>query len=213
MVTPTGDASACTDQLQNGNFDSGPSAWTEVSDRGYPLICDNATCGDGLTPHSGAYVAWLGGVNREYAEVYQAVTVPAGQPATLNYWYQIDSEDTCGYDYGYVLATVGGVAHVVQKINLCTTTATTQWQEAQLDLSDYAGQQIELSFVATTDYWLRSSFFVDDAALLSGASCPAGVRTAAAGETLDPVANAANATENGRERPQSTPAAPARYRR
>ncbi len=172
---PTGEPSACIDQLQNGNFEAGPAAWSEYSKQGFDLICADANCGASIVPSSGDYLAWLGGVNREYAEVSQRVAVAAGERATLRYRYQTESEDYCGYDYGYVRVRAAGVTDMVQRFNLCASRNVEEWQEVLLDLTPYAGREITISFIGTTDGTFRSSFFVDDVALLSGNSCPAGV--------------------------------------
>lgn len=50
------------DLMVNGDFDSGPgSPWVEYSNQGYQLISENSGLPLGITPHSGSYVAWLGG--------------------------------------------------------------------------------------------------------------------------------------------------------
>lgn len=171
---PTGEPAACIDQLQNGNFDAGALAWQEYSRLGFALICDAFNCGSALTPASGQYLAWLGGANREYAEITQRVVVPADAPATLRYRYQIESEDICGYDDGFVYLIVDGVSEPLQWFELCRRNEVTTWTEQSFDLTPYAGREITVGFLATTDYLYRSSFFIDDVALLSGDSCPAG---------------------------------------
>ncbi|HRW05099.1 MAG TPA: S8 family serine peptidase [Caldilineaceae bacterium] len=171
---PTGEPAACLDQLQNGDFERGPVAWEEYSRLGFDLICDQSGCGSSLDPASGDYLAWLGGANREQAEITQRLVIPAGARATLRYRYQIESEDLCGYDYGYVFVVDGGKTQAVQQFNLCSRNEVTTWQSASVDLSAFAGREITLGFLSTTDYLYRSSFFVDDVALLSGDSCPAG---------------------------------------
>jgi subtilisin family serine protease len=180
---PTGEPSACVDQLQNGDFEAGALAWTEASQLDFDLICAESNCGVSLVPASGGYLAWLGGANRERAEITQRVALAAGERATLRYRYQTESEDACGYDYGYVQVSVDGVAETLKRFTLCQSAEVLTWQEDLLDLSAYAGREITLSFLSTTDYLYRSSFFVDDVALLSGASCPAGNAIAAVGAT------------------------------
>lgn len=175
--TATAEPGSCIDAVQNGDFEAGVSSWTESSALDFPLICDRVGCSAALNPHSGAYVAWLGGANRERAEVAQQLTIPAAQPATLHFWYQIDSEDLCGYDHGNVEVAVNGVTAALLQLDLCENTSSATWAQAQVDLSRYAGQTVTVRFVATTDYWLRSSFFVDDVALLSGSLCPTGAAT------------------------------------
>ncbi|MEZ4622667.1 MAG: hypothetical protein R2867_45210 [Caldilineaceae bacterium] len=174
-ATPTAEPAACVDQLENGNFDAGAVAWTESSRLNFDLICDDSNCGSDLDPASGQYLAWLGGANRERAEITQRLQVPSGQPSTLRYLYQVESGDICGYDYAYVRLVVDGVTETLQVYDLCTPEEVLQWKEALIDLTPYAGQEVTVSFLTTTDYWYRSSLFIDDVAVLSGSSCPAGV--------------------------------------
>lgn len=172
---PTGEPSACVDQIRNGDFEGGTADWVESSALEFALICNAENCGSSLTPRSGSTLAWLGGANRERAEIRQRVAVPADTQATLRYFYQTESADICGYDYGYVQVTAGGVTETLQRFNLCRTNEVLDWEEVLVDLSAYAGQEVIVSFLATTDYWYRSSLFVDDVALLTGDSCPAGL--------------------------------------
>jgi subtilisin family serine protease len=172
-ATPTLPSVACVDQLRNGGFEAGPTGWSQSSSRSFTLICNSALCGTGLQPHSGAYDSWLGGANSERSEIRQTVAVPAAQKATLTYWYWISSEDLCGYDFASVKVESGGVVSTLQRLDLCSAKNTGRWVQAKLDLSQYAGKSITLSFGAETDFWFRSSLFVDDVALLSGNSCTA----------------------------------------
>lgn len=186
--TPTATAtpapSVCTDQVVNGNFETGGTSWTQSSSSGFRLVCTNALCGAELNPRSGAYLAWLGGANREHSQVRQVVNVPADAKATLRFWYWVDSEDVCGYDFGYVRGESNGVVTTLQRYDLCSTKRTSQWVEGQVDVSQYAGQSVTISFATDTDYWYRSSLLVDDVALLSGDNCPAS-------QAVEPVAPAA----------------------
>ncbi len=101
----------------------------------------------------------------------QTVTIPAGKPAKLVYWYQIESGDTCGYDKGFVRVTNGSTTTTLQSYDLCKSKVTAGWQKAQIDMTQYAGKQVAVSFRAEIDYWQVSSLYVDDVALLSGTNC------------------------------------------
>ena len=168
---PTDEPVACVDLVQNGDFEAADAGWSQSSRYGYQLICDDALCGASVTPHSGQHLAWLGGANQERAEIRQNITVPAGASAKLSYQYWVASTDVCGYDFGYVRVRTGNSTQTLQSHNLCSSNNTNGWVKGEIDLSAYAGQQITLIFRAETDYWVRSSIFVDDVQLLSGASC------------------------------------------
>jgi hypothetical protein len=155
--------------LSNGGFEAGPGvAWTEYSAvaLGRSLIVDAATLSpNGVTPHSGSWAAWLGGIDDETAYISQTVDVPASHPI-LSFWEWINSLDYCPsdgdrYDYGSILINNTEVTY----FDLCTDTATGGWVESTLDLSAYAGQTVQLQIRATIDSSFTSSLFIDDVAL------------------------------------------------
>ena len=172
-VTPTPTPELCTDVVTNGGFEDGKTGWTESSSQGFRLICTKATCGAGLQPHTGDALVWLGGGNRERSRLRQTLTLPAGQPATLSYAYWIESEDYCGYDYGYVQVYVNNSLRTLKRYSLCNQLSTGGWVAQSLDLSAYAGKTIRIEFYAANDRSLISSLLIDDVALHSGNACTA----------------------------------------
>lgn len=161
----------CTDVCANGGFEAGAVSWTQSSSQGFRLICTRATCGAGLQPHGGSTLAWLGGGNNERSRLSQTVTLPAGQPAILTFWHWIESEDYCGYDYGYVQLVINGQTHTIKRYNLCNTARTGGWVQQALDLSAHAGKSVRLDFYVATDRSLTSNMLIDDVALRSGSAC------------------------------------------
>jgi hypothetical protein len=82
VVTPS---AGCGEQLlTNGDFDAGRTGWEETWDVQQTVIArtDPRLLATGVTPHSGDYLGWLGGVrNGEFGEKYlsrlsQMVTLP-----------------------------------------------------------------------------------------------------------------------------------------
>ncbi len=144
--------------LLNGNFESGPVNWAEVSSHGWPIILSNGDV-DGLPTHSGSWSAWLGGEYDEISYVEQTVTVPAGRPF-LTYYHAIGSDDYCGYDFGGVIVN----DTVVDQYDLCANTSTSGWAFHAVDLSAYAGQDVALQIRVETDDSINSNLFVDDVA-------------------------------------------------
>ncbi|MCC6455676.1 MAG: S8 family serine peptidase [Caldilineaceae bacterium] len=212
--TPTPPApEACRELTVNGNFESGTAPWQQNSSQNFPLICTEEICGDGLQPHSGGALAWLGGGNSERSRLSQTITIPAGQPAYLSFWYWIDSEDYCGYDYGYVQLFVNNQSRTVQRYSLCNSTQTNGWVSQALDLSSYAGQSVRLDFYVATDRSLVSSLLIDDVSLRSGSSCTvgtaAGMMPAAVDAPLDELFSEPAEITRGEE----APAGDARWRR
>ncbi len=162
----------CSNLLANGDFEAGPSDWSVFSRRGQPVICQAGTCNGAPPPYSGDYLAYLGGVNRERAQLWQSVTVPSASPATLSYWYQIQSVDgVCAGDVGQVYVRLGNSRLVLQAHTLCAANNTDGWQLATVDVSSLAGQSVELGFSLRTDLTGISRWAVDEVTLVSGDSC------------------------------------------
>jgi subtilisin family serine protease len=159
--------------LRNGNFEAGEEGWQSESAGSYDLICGPSNCGAGLDPHGGDYLAWLGGANLELAQLQQQVALPAVTPLTLDFWYRIESNDECGYDYADVVADADTPVGL-HSITLCAEDQTDGWANTQIDLSGFAGQEITLAFYIETDGWLESSLFLDDLTIYSGDAAPAG---------------------------------------
>ncbi len=141
--------------LVNGNFE-GTDGWTESSDF---IIIGSPPAG--LTPHSGAKLAWFGGVNNDISYIQQQVTVPASTP-TLTFWYYVNGPETlCGFDDGSV--RINGT--VVWTIQLCTANNSLAWQSATVNLSAYAGQSVTLQFRSQTDVSDPHNLFIDDVSM------------------------------------------------
>ncbi|MBP6785999.1 MAG: trypsin-like serine protease [Candidatus Promineofilum sp.] len=170
--------------LLNGNFEQGPAVgWSENSSNEVPLVVDDFL-ENTLSAHSGAWAAWLGGLDDEVSTLGQEVTVQPGQ-TVLSYYYWIGSADDCGYDFADIYVDGDPVAGY----DLCQTTNTGMWLRGTADLSAYLGRKVLLEFEVTTDGGDNSNFFLDDVAL--GSSLAAGVAEPERG----PVVNASAAKE------------------
>jgi len=146
--------------LTNGNFDSGRTAWTELSAyTGAHIIYSLAELqseSNTIVPHDGQYLAWLGGLDDETASVSQNVVVPAGA-TTLTFWYRIGSSDICGFDEGHI--DFGDAR--IYSVDLCSDTITAAWVKKDINISTYAGKTLVLKFQVTTDESMQSSWYVD----------------------------------------------------
>jgi hypothetical protein len=156
--------------IANCDFESGSNGqWTEYSAKGFKIIylCSDPTVCNDVTPHSGDYLAWLGGVNNETSYLQQQVLIASSTPF-LTYWQWIDSDDFCGSDYGlnydYVQVLINGTQ--VDKYDLCTTTSTVDWVPHNVDLTNYVGQSVTLQIRVTTDDSNISNLFLDDVNLM-----------------------------------------------
>lgn len=150
--------------IVNSGFEQGRGVgWQEYSAKGWTLIM-NSGYPSGISPHGGQWLAWLGGDHEEISYVRQNVTIAAGA-SVLSYWVWIRSEDICGYDYGGVLVN----STVVNRFNLCSSSATSGWVRRTVSLGAYVGQTVALQLRVETDGSLYSNLFIDDVSLVSAA--------------------------------------------
>jgi hypothetical protein len=155
-----------TAQIQNGDFESGVGVgWVEYSLLSLPLVLQKSALpvDFDIDPHSGSWMAWLGGEVNEQAGLSQTVTISARTPV-LGYWHWIDSSDTCGFDHARVLVD----SAPIHSYTLCMVSATGGWVKKTVDLSSYVGQTVELSIQVQSDEYYLSSLFLDDVALEPG---------------------------------------------
>ncbi|MEU8473472.1 hypothetical protein AB0F30_37420, partial [Streptomyces sp. NPDC029006] len=150
-------AGGCTASqvISNGGFENGTSPWTG----------NTGAIGSfsGQTAHSGTRYAWLAGYGYAATDtVNQTVTVPAGcTKATLKYWLHVDTAESGTTAYDTFKVQVNGTT----KQTYSNANAGAGYTERTLDLSQYLGQQITLTFTATEDSSLQTSFVIDDATL------------------------------------------------
>ncbi|MFF8944381.1 M28 family peptidase [Streptomyces sp. NPDC014864] len=150
-------AGGCTSSqvVSNGGFESGTSPWTG----------DTGAIGSfsGQSAHSGSRFAWLAGYGYAATDtIGQTVTIPAGcTKATLRYWLHIDTGESGSTAYDTFQVKVNGTA----KQTYSNVGAAAGYTERTLDLSQFLGRQITLTFTATEDSSLRTSFVVDDTTL------------------------------------------------
>ena len=114
-----------------------------------------------INARSGSWVAWLGGVDDEISSLSQTFFLTdATGPLYLEFYYQIRSDDACGFDFVYVLLD----GNVVLRSDLCISEVTNGWQTATVDLADFVGHSVTMEFLLITDSSVVSSFFIDDVA-------------------------------------------------
>jgi hypothetical protein len=143
--------------LLNGNFEAGPTGWTQYSLLGWELIfhADDLV----VDPRGGQWAAWLGGDDNEVSYLQQQVTIPQATPY-LAYYHWIASDDVCGFDVAQVV--VNNVK--VHEYTLCAANDTNGWVRKSVNLGAYAGQTVTLQIRVETDGSLNSNLFVDDVA-------------------------------------------------
>ncbi|MCP2327116.1 subtilisin family serine protease [Hamadaea flava] len=138
----------------NGGFESGTSPWTASQ---YVV---------GTWPEyparTGTRNAWFGGRGSAHTDTLsQSVTIPAGCTATLKFWLRITTAETESVVYDTFAVTVGSTT-VAGYSNL---NANSAYAERTVNLAQFAGQTVTLTFTGIEDWSLQTSFVVDDVTL------------------------------------------------
>ncbi len=148
--------------VPNGDFESGPTIWTEFSTNSRNLILFENDLP--VAPHSGSWAAWLGGANDDISYIEQTLTIPADSPH-FTYWHWIDSiENICGYDFAGVYVD----DYLEDVYDLCSANNTSGWGTYSVDLSAYAGETRTIQIWAETNNNDKiSSLYVDNVSFKS----------------------------------------------
>lgn len=135
--------------LPNGDFETqDPVEWDQVPADGSIIT---SRLPEGVTPHSGEWVAWLGDHGEKNLsnlnEISQTLAVPGFAPI-LRFWKRIQSNEDCGLTQDQLIVrvkTAGGQdGEVVHMGALCKDKSTSTWSPEIVDLRKYAGQMITL---------------------------------------------------------------------
>jgi hypothetical protein len=162
-------AGSASNLTLNGGFELGRSPWQEASSGGYEMI-------DYTNPHSGSYSAWLCGYGACNDTLTQTVTLPGpASQLSLQFFTYIRTQEPSGsgcLDHFHVYVKTVSGSTVSTPFSLCNTDASSVWGARSFDLStalqNLAGQQVQISFQASTIAASSSDFFVDDVSLVSG---------------------------------------------
>lgn len=160
-------ACAPVELIQDGGFEAGlPNPAWQTSSNVFSDILDD-------TPdppsHSGTWKAWLGGADLVQESLWQTITVPTGTVGLqVSYWWRVSTlEPTHPFDTLTVqIRDVQG--NPLEMLETLTDgDAAPDWQQSVFTITTaYAGQTIQLAFVAETDDTNPTSFFVDDVSVL-----------------------------------------------
>jgi subtilisin family serine protease len=163
-VTVNNTAPTCsiTEQLLlNSGFESGNVSWTASTG----VIANAST-----TARTGSWRALLGGKGSTSTHtLHQQLTIPASAcSATLKFWLKITTaETTTTNQYDKLFVELQSSTGTVLKslVTYSNLNKGTAYVERSFDVSAYKGQTIRVSFKATEDVTLQTSFFVDDTSL------------------------------------------------
>lgn len=143
-------------QFANPGFESGDTGWQHTSG----AIGQYGSQGE--PPHSGSWDAWLDGYGQTHTDTLsQQVSIPAGCHATLSYYLHIDTAESSSYGYDTLTVTANGTTVA----SYSNTDAAAGYVKRLVNLSQFAGQTVTITFTGHEDVYLYTSFVLDDTAL------------------------------------------------
>jgi hypothetical protein len=148
--------------LVNPGFESGATGWTTTES----VITTSAQ----EPAHGGAGVAWLGGYGTAHTDrLAQTVALPATAGAiALTFFLHIDTEETGSAPLDRLrirVRTTGGELLKTLK-TLSNLNAAPGYVVHSVDLTQFKGRTVRLSFEATEDSGSLTSFVLDDLVLV-----------------------------------------------
>lgn len=163
----TGPQVACRELLVNGDFETGPSGWTQTSAGGYDLISQ-------FNPRGGLRGAYLAGANDADDQLSQPVLLPADAISlTLRLWWSLESEEPPVPADTLILSLLqpGGVL-LTELWRVDNTAAPGVWDETTFDLTAYASQSVIVRFQARSNSFDLTDFYLDDLSLTACTAPP-----------------------------------------
>lgn len=156
------DVCAPVDLIRDPGFEISPPNpfWHTSSNVGSAILTNAVT-----DPHSGSWVARLGAANSVQESVWHPMSVPAGLSALrVSYWWRISTTEVnpTADTLAVQIRTPSGVPlQTLQALN--AGNAGPVWQRSTYTLTQpYAGQTIQLAFVAQTNASNPTTFLIDD---------------------------------------------------
>lgn len=161
---PPQTSNGCTNLIVNGGFET-DAGWVEVT-------ASHSAIMDPELPHTGSRSAWLGGQDEESLQyIYQDVNIPANATSVkLNYWRQVHEEKKSNSAedarfWTVIARTNGDVLATVEQF--VSSQGDDTWAQRQFDISQFAGKQLRLAYIAENPQGNISSYFVDDVEMLA----------------------------------------------
>lgn len=101
---------------------------------------------------------------------YTEFTVPdESENPRLRFWHWFDFDDFGGADFGRVQASISGNPYWINVSNQYLNTGSNVWSCAMVDLSDFAGLTIKISFYFyAEDIFCSPGWYIDDVTVVTG---------------------------------------------
>jgi hypothetical protein len=124
-------------KIKNGDFEQGHANWTEIP--GNAIITQFSA----VTPHSGEWLARLGGEVSSTAEIQQSIAAPNSTPLYLHFCAQYTANGAGPFD-DFVISA--GATEIIRIPLFLNGPDTQEWGCGGIDISSFAGQTILLRF-------------------------------------------------------------------
>jgi hypothetical protein len=180
-LTVTAGTGGSSQLIGNPGFENGssnPAPWN-VSDG----VIDNNSSSE--PPRTGSWKAWLDGYGFSHTDtLWQQVSIPStATQATLSFWLHIDTAETTttsANDTMNVQVRDSNGAVLTTLASYSNLNAAAGYSQVIFDLSAYQGQTIQIYFVGVENGSLKTSFVLDDFALVTSSGGSTGDFTIAA---------------------------------
>jgi hypothetical protein len=140
----------------------------EVNPINYPMITDTSTTSGPPVPYAGTWLAWLGGRNNADDQLFQQFPLDENvSGAELSYFVWVGTDETGGQSFDHLYVRLrDSDGNFIREIDHIDNTFAypRQWHEQYFQLNDWAtwnGQQLQISFEATTDVSKVTNFYLD----------------------------------------------------
>lgn len=151
-------AGSCQNLVADSGFESG-AGWNASTQGNYSLFSQYLV-------HSGSKAAYLGGADGAVDRLTTTLTLPNDPVLLLNFWWQVQSEENGSAYDGMSMVVADAQGNPLRTIfSLSDANVSAFWQNQEIDLSDFAGQTVQLQLIAQTDANLPTDFFIDDLAV------------------------------------------------
>ncbi len=158
---------APVDLLRDPGFEISPPNpyWQTSSNVGSAILTGNSQ----PAPHRGSWMARLGGADNVQESLWHTMTVSSGiSGLRVSYWWRVDSTDLAPAADTLAVQVRAANGVVLQTLEtLSNQNAGAAWTKSTVTLTQpYAGQTIQLAFVAHTNGSNPTTFYVDDADIM-----------------------------------------------
>lgn len=150
------EAASCVNLVVDSGLENGAN-WVTKSSGNYPVLSSRLT-------HTGKQAAYLAGANNAQDLLATTVKLPADQQSiTITFWWQIQSQESGRYHDALTVVLGDAQGKALQPLaSLSSRDMSNQWQQRTLSINNFAGQTVQLQFIARTDAEAATDFFVDD---------------------------------------------------